>query len=102
VLCECVHTTVRGDLQVGVLYECVHTTVRGDLQVGVYDPFSDDPQLGVQKIVLCCATEMLFIGGTAGQVVVLHLEPEEKEVDIKVLHYFYLCCLFYFCFIYPN
>ena len=54
------------------------------LQVGTYDPFSDDPQLGVQKIALCCATEMLFVGGTAGQVVILHFEQEEKEVDIKV------------------
>jgi len=54
------------------------------LQVGTYDPFSDDPQLGVQKIALCCATEMLFVGGTAGQVVVLHFEQEEKEVDVKV------------------
>jgi len=38
----------------------------------------------VQKIALCCATEMLFVGGTAGQVVVLHFEQEEKEVDVKV------------------
>jgi len=28
---------------------------------------------------------MLFVGGTAGQVVVLQFEQEEKEVDIKVL-----------------
>jgi len=59
-----------------------------DLQVGSYDPFSDDPQLGVQKIVLCSASEMLFIGGTGGQVVVLHFELEEKEADVKVLTLF--------------
>jgi len=28
---------------------------------------------------------MLFVGGTAGQLVVLHFEEEEKEADIKVL-----------------
>jgi len=60
------------------------------VQVGTYDPFSDEPQLGVQKIILCCATETLFVGGTAGQVVVLHFEHEEKEVDIKVLFLFIL------------
>jgi len=57
------------------------------LQAGTFDPFSDDPQLGVQKIALCCATETLFVGGTAGQVIVLHFEQEEKEVDIKVSLY---------------
>jgi len=67
------------------------------LQVGTYDPFSDDPQLGVQKIALCCATEMLFVGGTAGQVVVLHFEQEEKEVDIKVILWLSLFTLA-FCF----
>ena len=55
------------------------------MQVGVYDPFSDEPQLGVQKMALCCATETLFVGGTAGQVIVLHFEQEEKQVDIKVV-----------------
>jgi len=55
------------------------------LQVGTYDPFSDDPQLGVQKMVLCCASETLCVGGTAGQVVVLQFEQQEQEVDIKVV-----------------
>jgi len=80
---------------------CCHTAALDDLQVGVYDPFSDDPQLGVQKIVLCCASEMLFVGGTAGQVVVLQFEQEEKEVDVKVLRCitslrpeFCCCCRF--------
>jgi len=39
---------------------------------------------------------MLFVGGTAGQVVVLHFEQEDKEVDIKVrlqpYHLFSLYC----------
>jgi len=47
----------------------------------VFDPFSDDPQLGVQKIVLCCTTETLFVGGTAGQVVVLHFEHQNNQLD---------------------
>jgi len=47
---------------------------------------------------------MLFVGGTAGQVVVLHFEQEEKEVDIKVkLQLYHLLLLFTslpaFCFI---
>jgi len=36
-------------------------------------------------MALCCATETLFVGGTAGQVIVLHFEQEEKQVDIKVV-----------------
>lgn len=53
-----------------------HSCVRGSgypficplLQVGCFDPYSDDPRLGVQKIVLCKYTAKMVVAGTAGQV----------------------------------
>jgi lethal(2) giant larvae protein len=42
----------------------------------MYDPFSDDPRFAIQKIVMCPLSEMLLIGGTAGQVIVLQFERE--------------------------
>jgi len=52
------------------------------LQVGTYDPFSDDPRLAIQKIIMCPLSEMLIIGGTAGQIIVMQFEREEHELDI--------------------
>ncbi len=53
-------------------------------QTGTFDPYSDDPRLGIQKISLCPLSDTLLIGGTAGQVVVLQFEREEREQEIKV------------------
>lgn len=38
------------------------------LQVGCFDPYSDDPRLGVQKVALCKYTAQMVVAGTAGQV----------------------------------
>lgn len=54
-------------------------------KVGTFDPYSDDPRLGVQKIVLCPNSETLVVGGTAGQVVVLQFEREVREHEVKVV-----------------
>lgn len=44
------------------------------IQVGCFDPYSDDPRLGVQKIALCKYTAKMVVAGTAGQVtIVVHL-----------------------------
>lgn len=45
-------------------------------QVGSFDPYSDDPRLGIQKIFLCKYSGYLAIAGTAGQVI---------EVCIKMI-----------------
>lgn len=37
-------------------------------QVGCFDPYSDDPRLGIQKISLCKYSNKLVVAGTAGQV----------------------------------
>ncbi len=39
-----------------------------DFQVGCFDPYSDDPRLGIQKISLCKYSGKLVAAGTAGQV----------------------------------
>lgn len=38
------------------------------VQVGCFDPYSDDPRLGIQKIHLCKYSGYLTVAGTAGQV----------------------------------
>lgn len=37
-------------------------------QVGSFDPYSDDPRLGIQKVCLCKYSGRLVVAGTAGQV----------------------------------
>ena len=53
------------------------------LQCGTFDPYSDDPRLGVQKMMLCALSETLVVAGTAGQVICLQFEREEREVEIR-------------------
>ena len=54
------------------------------LQVGTFDPYSDDPRLAIQKLVLCPLSETLVLGGTAGQIIVLGFEREKREQEVKV------------------
>jgi len=52
-------------------------------KVGTYDPFSDDPRLAIQKIVLCPSSDMMVVGGTAGQVIVLQFERETRRHEAR-------------------
>lgn len=52
-------------------------------KVGTFDPYSDDPRLGIQKASLCPLSETLVVAGTAGQVVVLQLERDARELEVK-------------------
>nr|XP_006817104.1 PREDICTED: lethal(2) giant larvae protein homolog 1-like isoform X3 [Saccoglossus kowalevskii] len=52
-------------------------------KVGSFDPYSDDPRLGIQKIILCSVTGKLVVAGTAGQVICLNLGEEEIEQSIE-------------------
>ena len=52
-------------------------------KVGIYDPFSDDPRLGIQKITMCPLSETCVVAGTAGQVMVLQMEREEREYEVS-------------------
>uniref|UniRef100_A0A671VIM0 LLGL scribble cell polarity complex component 2 n=1 Tax=Sparus aurata TaxID=8175 RepID=A0A671VIM0_SPAAU len=56
-------------------------------KVGCFDPYSDDPRLGVQKIHLCKYSGYLTVAGTAGQILVLELNDEaaEQTVEAKVV-----------------
>ncbi|XP_061088611.1 lethal(2) giant larvae protein homolog 1 isoform X2 [Conger conger] len=40
-------------------------------KVGCFDPYSDDPRLGIQKISLCKYSGKLVVAGTAGQMGIL-------------------------------
>ncbi|KAJ7305987.1 hypothetical protein JRQ81_010353 [Phrynocephalus forsythii] len=53
-------------------------------KVGCFDPYSDDPRLGVQKIALCKYTAKMVVAGTAGQVLVTELSEETSEHAINV------------------
>uniref|UniRef100_A0A8C3GBF1 LLGL scribble cell polarity complex component 2 n=1 Tax=Cyclopterus lumpus TaxID=8103 RepID=A0A8C3GBF1_CYCLU len=56
-------------------------------KVGCFDPYSDDPRLGVQKIHLCKYSGYLAVAGTAGQILMLELNDEAAEhtVEAKVV-----------------
>ena len=53
-------------------------------KVGLYDPFCDDQRLGVQKIYFDAAEKILAVGGHGGQVIVLDINNEEKNIEIQV------------------
>ncbi|XP_076865265.1 lethal(2) giant larvae protein homolog 1 isoform X2 [Brachyhypopomus gauderio] len=48
-------------------------------KVGCFDPYSDDPRLGVQKICLCKYSGKMVVAGTAGQVIVMYLCDEKSD-----------------------
>lgn len=48
-------------------------------QVGCFDPYSDDPRLGIQKIHLCKYSGYLTVAGTAGQVSVSQWEFKWRQ-----------------------
>ncbi|TNM96730.1 hypothetical protein fugu_014886 [Takifugu bimaculatus] len=52
--------------------------------VGCFDPYSDDPRLGIQKISLCKYSNKLVVAGTAGQVIVLGLNEERSDHSVEV------------------
>ncbi len=49
-------------------------------KVGTFDPYSDDPKLGIQKLYLCPLREILVIAGTAGQVIIMNINQESREI----------------------
>ncbi|KAM8825583.1 lethal(2) giant larvae protein homolog 1 [Synchiropus picturatus] len=53
-------------------------------KVGCFDPYSDDPRLGIQKISLCKYSNKLVVAGTAGQVIVLGLSDERSDHLVEV------------------
>uniref|UniRef100_A0A6Q2YH66 Lethal giant larvae homologue 2 domain-containing protein n=1 Tax=Esox lucius TaxID=8010 RepID=A0A6Q2YH66_ESOLU len=52
-------------------------------KVGCFDPYSDDPRLGIQKIHLCKYSGYLTVAGTAGQILVLELNDESAEQAVE-------------------
>uniref|UniRef100_A0A1A8PJX9 LLGL scribble cell polarity complex component 2 n=2 Tax=Nothobranchius rachovii TaxID=451742 RepID=A0A1A8PJX9_9TELE len=56
-------------------------------KVGCFDPYSDDPRLGIQKIHLCKYSGHLAVAGTAGQILMLEPNDEAAEhtVETKVV-----------------
>ncbi|XP_023670840.1 lethal(2) giant larvae protein homolog 1-like [Paramormyrops kingsleyae] len=53
-------------------------------KVGCFDPYSDDPRLGIQKICLCKYSGKLVVAGTAGQVLVMDLSEDESDHMINI------------------
>ncbi|MFT7819450.1 lethal(2) giant larvae protein homolog 1 isoform X1 [Arapaima gigas] len=53
-------------------------------KVGCFDPYSDDPRLGIQKICLCKYSGKLVVAGTAGQVLVMDLSEETSDHVINI------------------
>ncbi|XP_077305570.1 lethal(2) giant larvae protein homolog 1 isoform X2 [Lithobates pipiens] len=53
-------------------------------KVGCFDPYSDDPRLGIQKIALCKYSGKMVVAGTAGQVLMMDLSDEKSDHMISV------------------
>lgn len=49
-------------------------------KVGTFDPYSDDPKLGIQKIFLCPRREIIVVAGTAGQVLIMSLHDQMRDL----------------------
>lgn len=49
-------------------------------KAGLFDPYSDDPRLGVKKMQMCPYTGTLVVAGTAGQVLVMAPATEPKDL----------------------
>jgi lethal(2) giant larvae protein len=52
-------------------------------KVGTFDPYSDDPKLGIQKIFLCPQRHVLVVAGTAGQVLIMNICEQSKDVPFS-------------------
>ena len=53
-------------------------------KVGLYDPFCDDQRLGVQKINFDPEKKILAVGGHGGQIIMLEVNNEERQIEIPV------------------
>ncbi|XP_069066198.1 lethal(2) giant larvae protein homolog 1 isoform X2 [Pleurodeles waltl] len=53
-------------------------------KVGCFDPYSDDPRLGIQKLALCKYTGKMVVAGTAGQVLIMELSDEKSDHMINL------------------
>jgi len=51
-------------------------------KVGIFDPFSDDPRLGIRIVILCPKTFNLLVAGTAGQIVLFELKDEQAQLQL--------------------
>lgn len=54
-------------------------------KVGTFDPYSDDPKLGIQKIFLCPQRHVLVVAGTAGQVLIMNICEQSKELSFNAI-----------------
>lgn len=52
-------------------------------KVGIFDPYSDDPRLGIRKVVLCPRTFNLLVAGTAGQVIIFELKEDSTQMKLS-------------------
>ena len=53
-------------------------------KAGFFDPYSDDPRLGVKKIAMCPKTGQIIVAGTAGHIVVACLDHRIGEGPLRV------------------
>lgn len=53
-------------------------------QVGVYDPYSDDPRFGIQRLAFDAKEGILLVAGAAGQSTVWTLHEDKLDVELQV------------------
>ncbi|UYV62474.1 LLGL1 [Cordylochernes scorpioides] len=54
-------------------------------RVGTFDPFSDDPRLGIKKVHLCVFTGTLAVAGTAGQILIMELKDQSTTMELTAM-----------------
>ncbi|KAB7500068.1 Lethal(2) giant larvae-like protein 2 [Armadillidium nasatum] len=52
-------------------------------KTGLFDPYSDDPRLGIKKLEMCPHTGQLVVAGTAGQIIVYEINLDEKSSVVQ-------------------
>lgn len=61
-------------------------------KAGLYDPYSDDPRLAVQKVVIGGEQQAVAVGGAAGQVIVFRLADEDRENVLPISNREFIKC----------
>ncbi|XP_018014313.1 lethal(2) giant larvae protein homolog 1 isoform X2 [Hyalella azteca] len=53
-------------------------------KTGLFDPYSDDPRLGIKKVEMCGLSGQLVVAGTAGQVIVINYTDSTTSEPAKL------------------
>lgn len=62
-------------------------------KVGAFDPLLDDNRLVILKLALCPVTQLLIVGGAAGQVFFYNLAKDDADLQVCENLHNYVCII---------